>query len=78
MSFEANDWCIIVGAGAAWLGSQISIVGGLPRALRRGQKPSAPRGSREAFGLFWLDQYAVIGLTLLGGGLLAIGWGVLA
>ena len=39
--------------------------------------PTAPKGSPEAFGLFWIDQYGWIGLTLLVGGLVAVLVGVL-
>ncbi len=72
MMLGPNDWWVIVGAGAIWLGIQIVIVGRLPRALRRGPQPSAPKGSPEAFGLFWLDQYGTIGISLAVGGLLAV------
>jgi len=71
-----DDWLVITGLGAAWLGWQIVWAGRLPRQLRRGEVPTAPRGTPEAFGLFWIDQYGYIGLTLLLGGLLAalVGW----
>jgi hypothetical protein len=75
MTLGAHDWWIIVGLGAAWLGVQIVAVGRLPRALRRGPQPTAPKGSAAAFGLFWLDQYGAIGLVLAIGGLLAATWG---
>jgi hypothetical protein len=61
-------WRIIIGLGCMWLGAGIYIVKGLPRQLRRGPQPTAPKGTPEAFGLFWLDQYCYIGLTLLLGG----------
>lgn len=69
-------WAVIVGLGAAWLGWQIVWVAPLPRQLRRGDTPSAPPGSAEAFSLFWIDQYGYIGLVLLTGGLLSVvlGW----
>ena len=68
-------WLVIAGLGCVWLGWQILVVAGLPRALRSGNTPSAEPGTREAFGLFWLDQYAYIGLalTLLGLGSVARG-----
>jgi hypothetical protein len=72
MALGPNDWWTIVGLGAAWLGIQIVAVGRLPRALRRGPQPTAPKGSPEAFGLFWLDQYGTIGLGLAVGGLVAV------
>ncbi len=65
------NWLLIVGLGAAWLGGQIVWVAPLPRQLRRGAAPAAPKGSPEAFSLFWIDQYGWLGLTLLGSGLAA-------
>lgn len=61
-------WRIIIGLGCMWLGAGIFIVKGLPRQLKSGPQPTAPKGTPEAFGLFWLDQYCYIGLTLLIGG----------
>jgi len=63
------DWLVIAGLGAAWLGWQIVVVGGLPRAIRPRDEPPVARGSPEAFLRFWLDQYRFIGLTLGSGGL---------
>lgn len=76
MALQPDDWLVIVGLGALWLGAQIVWVAPLPRQLRRGEVPTAPKGTPQAFGLFWIDQYGYIGLTLaLGGALLAIfGW----
>ncbi|MEM1229321.1 MAG: hypothetical protein AAGI15_02205 [Pseudomonadota bacterium] len=61
---------VLCGLGALWLGAQIVWVAPWPRQLRRGEIPTAPPGSPEAFLLFWLDQYAWIGITLTAGGLL--------
>jgi hypothetical protein len=72
-----NDWLVILGLGAAWLGGQIVWVAPLPRQLRRGEVPRAEKGTPAAFGLFWIDQYGWIGLTLLTAGLIAIATGVL-
>jgi hypothetical protein len=66
-----SDWLIVLGLGAAWLGWQIVWVAPLPRQLRRGEVPTAEKGTPAAFGLFWIDQYGWIGLTLLVGGLIA-------
>jgi hypothetical protein len=72
------DWLVISGLGAAWLGWQIVAVGGLPRAIRPRDEPPVAKGSPEAFGRFWLDQYGFIGLTLTVGGLALAIAGVLA
>ena len=42
----------------------------MPRQLRRGEVPVAEQGTPEAFGLFWIDQYGYIGVSLAGGGML--------
>jgi len=78
VDLRLQDWLIIGGLGAVWLGVQIVVVGRLPRALRPGPRPTAPKGTPEAFGLFWLDQYGFIGLTLAVGGALAALWGRLS
>jgi hypothetical protein len=52
-------------------------VGGLPHALSPGEAPTAEKGSSEAFGLFWLDQYSYIGLVLSLAGLGLVVWGIL-
>jgi hypothetical protein len=76
--WQPSDWWVVCGLGALWLGVQIVAVGRLPRALRRGPQPTAPRGTPQAFGLFWLDQYGFIGLGLALGGALAALWGRLS
>ena len=70
-------WLAIAGLGSVWLGWQILVVAGLPRTLRGGDTPSAEAGTPEAFGLFWLDQYAYIGLTLTLAGVGLVGWSFL-
>jgi hypothetical protein len=71
-------WIVAMGLGMAFHGLLILWVGGLPRALRSGELPTADKGTPMAFQLFWLDQYSFIGLVLaLVGGALAA-WGYLA
>ena len=70
-------WLAIAGLGSVWLGWQILVVAGLPRALRSGDTPTAEPGTPEAFGLFWLDQYACIGLTLTLVGIALVAWSLL-
>ena len=70
-------WLIALGLGMAFHGRLIVWVGGLPRALTPGDSPTAEKGTPEAFGLFWLDQYSYIGLTLTVTGLALAGWGYL-
>ena len=71
-------WLICIGLGMSWHGAMIIWAGGLPRALRRGEVPTAAKGTPKAFGLFWLDQYSYIGLTLSALGLVIALYGWLA
>ncbi len=73
-----NVWLVCIGLGMLWHGAQIVWVGGLPRVLRSGEVPTAGKGTPEAFGLFWLDQYSYIGLTLAVLGIAVAVWGFLA
>lgn len=73
-----SSWLICVGLGMLWHGVLIIWVGGLPRALRRGEIPIAEKGTPEAFGLFWLDQYSFIGIALVVSGSAIAIWGVLS
>ena len=70
-------WIIALGLGMAFHGLLILWVGGLPYALSPGESPTAEKGSPEAFGLFWLDQYSYIGLVLSLAGLGLVVWGIL-
>ena len=74
---QACDWYLIVGLGSLWLGAQITWVAPRPRQLRSGTVPTAPKGSAQAFMLFWLDQYGWLGLTLSTLGILSAGYGAL-
>ncbi len=69
-------WLGIAGLGAVWLGAQICLIAGLPRVFRRGEVPRALPGSPQAFMLFWLDQYSVIGLVLALAGVALALWGL--
>ena len=68
-------WIVALGMGMAFHGLLILWVGGLPRALSPGESPIAEKGSPEAFGLFWLDQYSYIGVVLTLAGLGLVVWG---
>ncbi|MDE0991497.1 MAG: hypothetical protein OSA83_19995 [Pseudomonadales bacterium] len=70
-------WIVALGLGMAFHGLLILWVGGLPHALAPGEAPIAEKGSPEAFGLFWLDQYSYIGLVLSLAGLGLVVWGIL-
>ena len=70
-------WIVALGLGMAFHGLLILWVGGLPRAFSPGESPTAEKGSPEAFGLFWLDQYSYIGLVLALAGLGLVAWGSL-
>ena len=54
----------VIGLGCLWMGWLILANAGLPRQLRRGPQPTAEKGTPEAFGLFWLDEYRWFGVTL--------------
>ncbi len=71
-------WIMALGLGMAFHGALILWVGGLPRALTPGDSPTAEKGTPEAFGLFWLDQYSYIGLVLFVVGVGLTGWGYLS
>ena len=70
-------WIVALGMGMAFHGLLILWVGGLPRALSPGESPTAEKGSPEAFGQFWLDQYSYIGVVLTLAGLGLVVWGSL-
>lgn len=63
---------LAIGVGCIWHGAQIVWVAPTPRQFRK-DKPQVEPGSPEAFQMFWLDQYAWIGISLCSlGGLLAL------
>lgn len=65
-----------LGAGCLWHGLQIVWVAPTPRQFRQ-DVPEVPAGSPQAFQLFWLDQYAWIGIALSVIGLALVGAGFL-
>ncbi|MCR9279985.1 MAG: hypothetical protein NXH85_18655 [Pseudomonadaceae bacterium] len=72
---------VACGLGGLWLGSQIIWVARLPRQIRRFwtlELPTAEPGSATAFGLFWIDQYGWIGVTLCSCGLALVAMGLLS
>jgi hypothetical protein len=73
VELAVQDWLWIAGMGALWLGVQIIWVAPLPRQLRQDRGAAAVKGSARAFGLFWLDQYGYIGLSLTAAGALLLG-----
>ena len=59
-------WMLAVfGLGLIWQGGCILWVGGLPLAIREGNRNRPPATSDHAFGYFWLEQYRFIGLSML-------------
>ena len=70
-------WIVSLGLGMAFHGLLILWVGGLPHALSPGESPTTEKGSPQAFGLFWLEQYSYIGLVLSLAGLGLAVWGIL-
>jgi hypothetical protein len=55
---------LVVAAGCIWHGAQIIWVAPTPTQLRK-HKPVLAKGSSQAFQVFWLDQYAWIGICLV-------------
>ncbi len=76
--FAIQDWLLIIGLGFVWAGAHICANSGLPRQLRSGDTPIAEKGSTRAFQLFWLDQYAYIGLALCLSGAAGVLWSLLS
>ena len=70
------NWLMIAGLGLLWLGTQIVWVAPVPTQLRPAAADKPEPGSAAAFNVFWLDQYAWIGITLCVAGslLLLVGW----
>ena len=73
----SDFWIVAMGLGMTFHGLLILWVGGLPHALSPGEAPIVEKGSPEAFGLFWLDQYSYIGLVLSLAGLGLVVRGIL-
>lgn len=66
---------IVLGAGCIFHGALVVWVAPTPSQLLR-DKPQLEKGSAQAFQVFWLDQYAWmgVGLMVLGVVSLLIGW----
>ena len=56
-------WLVVIGAGCLWQGALIIWVAPTPSVLSKKPVPK-PQDSAQAFQLFWLDQYAWIGIGL--------------
>ena len=70
-------WLMIIGAGLVWHGVQIVWVAPTPSQFRS-DAPQVEKGSPAAFQVFWLDQYAWIGISLAALGVILFGWGVIS
>ena len=55
---------LAVGAGCIWHGAQIVWVAPVPTQFDKNHVKPEP-GSPQAFQVFWLDQYAWIGISLV-------------
>ena len=67
---------LAVAAGCIWHGAQIVWVAPTPTQLAR-EKPQMEKGTPQAFQVFWLDQYAWIGIGLVIIGLALGAWSLL-
>jgi len=66
-----------VALGCIWHGAQIVWVApALPSQFYR-EKPDVDKGSAAAFNLFWIDQYAWIGIALCALGVCIVLWRML-
>jgi len=68
---------LAVAAGCIWHGAQIVWVAPVPSQFAK-DKPQFEKGSAEAFQMFWLDQYAWIGISLVLIGVLIGAWRLLS
>ena len=69
---------IAVGLGLVWHGVQIIWVAPIPSQLQRDRAagPSDEQDAATRFQIFWLDQYAWMGICLAVTGCLLIAWGM--
>ncbi len=66
---------VAAGLGCLWHGLQIIWVAPTPTQFKKDKVDVEP-GSAQAFQIFWLDQYAWIGITLAVIGVGLIVWGI--
>ncbi len=67
---DTNEWLVICGLGAVWLGWQVFMVAGMPNAFRARRTPPTNEDPAVSFQRFWAEQYRFFGLTLSIGGVL--------
>ena len=70
-------WIAAIGLGMAFHGLLILWVAGVPLTFR-GKLPVAEKGTPEAFGIFWIEQYRFMGFTLAVIGAAMAAWGYLS
>ena len=72
---------LAVGLGCIWHGAQIVWVAPLPSQFRKDQfhkEEKLPPGSPQAFQRFWIDQYGLLGITLVASGLVLAVYGTVS
>ena len=72
---DAQWLFIVIGAGCMWHGAQVIWGAPLPSQFVR-EKTQVEKGSAVAFQVFWLDQYAWIGISLVVAGVGMLLWGL--
>lgn len=70
---DAQIFWLALAAGCIWHGAQIIWVAPIPTQFAN-EKPQVEKGTPEAFQVFWLDQYAWIGICLVAIGVVLGAW----